>query len=160
MSLWHDHHCILGMTGRHQFLIERFQDLIIVRDNVYYMQISRNHLEEEMAAYSSILAWKIPWTEQPGRLQSIGSQRVEHDWVSTSRKYGQVSRKYQEILACIVPSIMTYDVERKLFVYYRGTKRITGTTQLSQLKTRSILILFYWPFLEIVLLKGSIFSLK
>ena len=82
MSLWHDHHCILGMTGRHQFLIERFQDLIIVRDNVYYMQISRNHLEEEMAAYSSILAWKIPWTEQPGRLQSIGSQRVEHDWVT------------------------------------------------------------------------------
>ena len=70
---------MLGMTGRHQFLIKRFPDLIIVRDNVYYMQISRNHLEEEMAAYSSILAWKIPWTEQPGKLESIGSKRVEHD---------------------------------------------------------------------------------
>ena len=34
-------------------------------------------LEEEMATHSSILAWKIPWTEEPGRLQSIGSQRVE-----------------------------------------------------------------------------------
>ena len=32
--------------------------------------------EEEMAAYPSILAWKIPWTEKPGRLQSMGSQRV------------------------------------------------------------------------------------
>ena len=36
-------------------------------------------LQEEMATHSSILAWKIPWTEEPGRLQSIGSQRVRHD---------------------------------------------------------------------------------
>ena len=36
-------------------------------------------LEEEMATHSSILAWEIPWTEKAGRLQSIGSQRVEHD---------------------------------------------------------------------------------
>ena len=33
-----------------------------------------------MATHSSILAWRIPWTEEPGRLQSIGSQRVRHDW--------------------------------------------------------------------------------
>ena len=36
-------------------------------------------LQEEMAIHSSILAWKIPWTEEPGGLQSIGSQRVGHD---------------------------------------------------------------------------------
>ena len=36
-------------------------------------------LEKEMAACSSILTWKIPWTEEPGRLQSMGSQRVAHD---------------------------------------------------------------------------------
>ena len=36
-------------------------------------------LEKEMATHSSILAWKIPWTEKPGRLQSVGSQRVRHD---------------------------------------------------------------------------------
>ena len=36
-------------------------------------------LEKEMATHSSILAWKIPWTEELGRLQSIGSQRVGHD---------------------------------------------------------------------------------
>ena len=36
-------------------------------------------LEKEMAPYSSILAWKIPWTEEPGRLQSMGSHRVGHD---------------------------------------------------------------------------------
>ena len=36
-------------------------------------------LEEEMATYSSILAWKIPWMEDPGRLQYMGLQRVRHD---------------------------------------------------------------------------------
>ena len=36
-------------------------------------------LEKERATHSSILAWKIPWTEEPGRLQSMGSQRVRHD---------------------------------------------------------------------------------
>ena len=36
-------------------------------------------LEKEMAIHSSIIAWKIPWTEEPGRLQSMGSQRVRYD---------------------------------------------------------------------------------
>ena len=35
-------------------------------------------LEKGMITYSSILAWRIPWTEEPGRLQSMGSQRVRH----------------------------------------------------------------------------------
>ena len=36
-------------------------------------------LEEEIATHSSIIAWIIPWTEEPGRLQSMGPQRVGHD---------------------------------------------------------------------------------
>ncbi|RJF70553.1 hypothetical protein D4Z77_08885 [Campylobacter coli] len=36
-------------------------------------------LEKEMATHSSILAWRISWTEEPGRLQSMGSQRIGHD---------------------------------------------------------------------------------
>ena len=36
-------------------------------------------LEKEMAIHSSTIAWKIPWTEEPGRLQSTGSQRIGHD---------------------------------------------------------------------------------
>ena len=39
----------------------------------------KNPLEKGMAAYSSILAWRIPWTEEPSGLQSIGSQRVAYD---------------------------------------------------------------------------------
>ena len=40
---------------------------------------SEDPLEEGTATHSSILAWRIPWTEEPGGLQSIGSQRVGHD---------------------------------------------------------------------------------
>ena len=41
-------------------------------------------LEKGMATHSSILAWRIPWTEEPGELQSVGSQRVRHDWATNS----------------------------------------------------------------------------
>ena len=39
--------------------------------------------EKAMAPHSNTLAWKIPWTKEPGRLQSMGSQRVRHDWVTS-----------------------------------------------------------------------------
>ena len=40
-------------------------------------------LEKEMATHSNILAWRIPWTEEPGWLQSMGSQTVGHDWATS-----------------------------------------------------------------------------
>ena len=44
-------------------------------------------LEDSMATNSSILAWRIPWTEEPGKLQSMGSQRVGHDWATYDYDY-------------------------------------------------------------------------
>ena len=41
-------------------------------------------LEKGMATHSSVLVWRIPWTEKPGGLQSMGSQRVRHDWVTNT----------------------------------------------------------------------------
>ena len=62
-------------------------------------------LEKEMATRSSVLPWGIPWTEEPGGLQSIGSQRVGHDWATFpfsffiqwgwSRFLGQVMPSYK-----------------------------------------------------------------
>ena len=43
-------------------------------------------LEEGMATHSSVLAWEIPWTEEPGRLQSMGSQTVGQHWVTNTRR--------------------------------------------------------------------------
>ena len=51
-------------------------------------------LEEEMATHSCILAWRIPWTEEPGRLQSIGSQRVGHS--SAQHELGNRPSNYFE----------------------------------------------------------------
>ena len=44
----------------------------------------KDPLEKGMATHSSILAWRIPWTEEPGALQSVGSQRVGHEWATTT----------------------------------------------------------------------------
>ena len=54
-------------------------------------------LEEEMATHSSILAWKIPWTEETGGLQSMGSQRVRHDWSNWAHTYTRAltNKSYQ-----------------------------------------------------------------
>ena len=43
----------------------------------------RPPMEKAMATHSSTLAWEIPWMEEPGRLQSMGSQRIEHDWATS-----------------------------------------------------------------------------
>ena len=52
-------------------------------------------LEKEMAIHSSTLAWKIPWAEKPDRLQSMGLQRVGHDW-AISLSFTFVERKQEE----------------------------------------------------------------
>ena len=54
-------------------------------------------LEKEMASHSSILAWRIPWMEEPGGLQSTGSKRVGHDW-ATSLTLGIVNLIYSILL--------------------------------------------------------------
>ena len=46
--------------------------------------LGRKDLEKEMATHYSILAQRIPWTEEPGELQSMGSQRVGHDWAANT----------------------------------------------------------------------------
>ena len=51
-------------------------------------------LEKEMATHSSTLAWKIPWTEEPGRLQSMGSQRVTTERLHFTSKAISSSRKH------------------------------------------------------------------
>ena len=53
--------------------------LSVVQDTSVQSLDWEDPLEKEMATHSSTLVWKIPWTEEPGRLQSMGSQRVGHD---------------------------------------------------------------------------------
>ena len=62
-------------------------------------------LEKEMATHSSLLAWKIAWTEEPGGLQSTGSQRVRHDWVTALAVVNIIYTKEWEEVDPNVPAI-------------------------------------------------------
>ena len=63
-------------------------------------------LEKGMATHSSILAWEVPWAEEPGGLQSMGSQRVRHDWVYEQTATGQIYPLKLGVKKLIVSSLM------------------------------------------------------
>ena len=52
---------------------------LLAMQETQVQSLGQEDLEKKMATHSSILAWKIPWTEEPGRLQSMQSQRVGHN---------------------------------------------------------------------------------
>ena len=58
---------------------QRLKPLLAMRETQVQSLGQEDPLEKEMATHSSILVWRIPWTEAPGRLQSTGSQRVGYD---------------------------------------------------------------------------------
>ena len=60
-------------------VVQMVKRLPIMRETWVQSLGQEDPLEKEMATHSSTLAWKIPWTEEPGRLQSMGSQRIGHD---------------------------------------------------------------------------------
>ena len=66
------------LLGPINTVIKARENIIIVTKLVFSIGCYL-HLEKEMATHSSTLDWKIPWTEEPGGLQSMGSLRVRHD---------------------------------------------------------------------------------
>ena len=81
-------------------------------------------LEKEMATHSGTLALRIPWVEEPGGLQSMGSQRVGHDWV-TSLSYGQMSNiGIPELRQCwdnLMLKQTAFNITNTLLVMYTST---------------------------------------
>ena len=64
---------------RDSLVVQRVKSLPAMQETRVQTLGQEDSLEKEMAPHSSILAWKIPWTEESGRLQSMGSQRVRHN---------------------------------------------------------------------------------
>ena len=60
--------------------------------------VQENLLEKGMTTHCSILAWEIPWTEEPGGLQSIGSQRVRQDLATNNNKINFAQEQFQFLL--------------------------------------------------------------
>ena len=73
--------CLLDL--RASLVAQRLKCLPAMRETWVQSLGQEDPLEKEMATHSSILAWRIPWMEEPGGLQSMGSQRVRHDWATS-----------------------------------------------------------------------------
>ena len=73
-------HTLLWEVGC-SLVVQMVKSLPAMRETQVQTLGQKDPLEKKMATHSSIPAWKIPWMQEPGRLQSMGSQRVGHDWV-------------------------------------------------------------------------------
>ena len=80
-----------SLEGRHRasLVAQRLKRPPAMRKTWVWSLGQEDPLEKEMATHSSILAWRIPWTEEPGGLQSMGLQRVRHDWANSLSCYGK-----------------------------------------------------------------------
>ena len=87
VSLWVGHRNLCSVM----LLVHCF----ILNWSLIDLQCPVNYLEKAMVPHSSTLAWKIPWTEEPGGLQSMGSLRVGHDWVTSLLSFMHWRRKWQ-----------------------------------------------------------------
>ena len=104
----------------------RFRDFLVAQTvkNLPAMQETRvrslgrkDPLEKGMTIHSSILAWRIPWTEDPGWLQSMGLQRVGHDWVTNTFNL------FYEVSLCCWEKVVSSEV-----LEVRGAKRRDGAS--------------------------------
>ena len=73
---------VYAMVEKTSLVAQTVKCLPTMRETWVWSLGREDPLEKEMATHSSIHAWKIPWTEEPGGLQSVGSQRVGHDWAA------------------------------------------------------------------------------
>ena len=86
VSGWFKHitfYCAL----RASLVAQRVRHLPAMQETWVWSLDEEDPLEKEMTTHSSTLAWKIPWMEEPGRLQPMGSQRVRHDWTTSLLLY-------------------------------------------------------------------------
>ena len=74
--------------------------------------VREDPLEKEMATHSSILARKIPWTEEPGRLQSVGSQRVGHDWAESWSSQARIEEEGDRTQGCFSREHLLHSTDR------------------------------------------------
>ena len=78
------HHCPNEIHSISSLVVQTVKNLLAMRETWVQSLSQEDPLEYGMATHSSVLAWRIPWTKEPGELQSMGWQRVRHDWASNT----------------------------------------------------------------------------
>ena len=99
-----------------------------------------NPLEDNTASYSSILAWKIPWTEEPGGLQSTGSQRVRQDWSDLSHSYIFIT----VVLFLSLPNPMLYVTSFCKTCILNHIEKWKSNTVLAFFFSFTMMLIFLW----------------
>ena len=84
--------------------------LSAMRDTQVRSLCLKDALEKKMATYSSILACRIPWMEEPGRPQSMGSQRVGHDWATSLTSHFELNFSIPVHFSSLIPKMMMFTV--------------------------------------------------
>ena len=134
-------------TGTLQRGVEKFE---------YITLLLKIHLvssgEKAMATHSSTLAWKIPWTEEPGRLQSMGSHRIRHDWATSLSLFTFMHwrRKWQPTpVSCLENPrdggawwAAIYGVAQNR----TRLKRLSSSSSSSKFSIKTISVLFFFAF--------------
>ena len=113
LSGWRQNYCYLQ---RASLVVQRVKNLPAIQD-IWLQSLGHEHpLEKEMATHSSILAWRIPWTEEPGRLQSIESQRVRMTKQLThiQQGYHTVRKWWMLRQPNVVPLVRFYQRDQKV----------------------------------------------
>ena len=86
------HHPLSKLNHHGLDLLAQWMKNLLAMQKIQEMRLwslgQEDPLEEGMAAHSSILTWRIPWTEEPGRRQSMGSQRLRRNWVTNTFTLG------------------------------------------------------------------------
>ena len=73
------------MLGHKASLVaQMIKNLLAIQETLFRSLGWEHPLEKGMATHSAILAWRIPWMEEPGRLQFLGSRRVKQNWVTNT----------------------------------------------------------------------------
>ena len=96
-------------------------------------------LEKEVATHSSTLAWRIPWREEPGRLQSMGSQRVGHDWATSLHFFTSKGQFSSVQFSCVWLFATPWIAARQA--------SLSITNSLSSLRLTSSHLILYCPLL-------------
>ena len=87
------------------------KDPVAVQETWFPSLGQEDPLQKRMATQSSVLAWRIPWTEEPGELQSMGFQRVEHDCATNTFTFTMLMIKCLKFFGCYEENLKHSDKE-------------------------------------------------
>ena len=106
-----------AMRRRASLVAQRLKHLATMWETWVWSPGWEDTLEKEMATHSSILAWRIPWTEEPSGLQSTGSQRVRHDWADFTFTFNGYKVSFRILIGhlCLLSKEITIQVLWQFF---------------------------------------------